>query len=202
MRCAVVRVTSAARCWCGVAMAVGGAEVDGLEDAEDFAANSARARTFVALLSVLARDQGGGLVTVAVLREEEDELSSRVPLAIILVTAALPYVPGCGGGTCGCWARFASGWRLQWGGDAPPREVGRHQPPGRPQGHGPAAVEKLPPLAAMGAAGDAPRPFCVPQQPAEGEREACGEGDDDGAVVVVVHGGDRPPTVWQIANGG
>ena len=46
------------------------------------------------------------------------------------------------------------------------------------------------------------RPFRVPHQPAEGDREAGGEGDDDGAVVVVVHGGDGAPTVWQIANGG
>ena len=88
------------------------------------------------------------------------------------------------------------------GGDAPLREVGRHQPLGRPWGHGPAAVEEFPPLATMGAAGDAHRPFHVPHQPAEGDREAAGEGDDHGAVVVVVHGGDGAPTVWQIANGG
>ena len=87
------------------------------------------------------------------------------------------------------------------GGDAPPCEVGRHQPLGRPRGHGPAAVEEFPPLAAMGAAGDAHRPFSVPHQPAEGDR-AGGEGGDDRAVVVVVHGGDRAPTVCQIANGG
>ena len=109
----VVRVASAARCWCGVATAVGGAEVDGPENLEDVVANGARARTFVALVAVEARDRGGRVVMVAVLREEEDELLSRVLLPIILATAALPYTPGCGGVTCGCWARCASGWRLR-----------------------------------------------------------------------------------------
>ena len=106
----LARVASAVRCWCGVATGVGGAEVDG---PEDVAADSARARTFVALVPAVARERGGGVVMVAVLREEEDEPSSRVPLAIILATAALLYVPGCGGGTCGCWARCVSGWRLR-----------------------------------------------------------------------------------------
>ena len=108
-------MASAARCWCGVATGVEGAEVDGLEDMEDVAADGARARTFVALVAVVARDQGGGVVMVAVPQEEEDEPSSRIPLAIILATAALLYVPGCGGGTCGCRARCASGWRLRGG---------------------------------------------------------------------------------------
>ena len=67
----------------------------------------------MALAALVARDRGGGMVMVEVLLEEEDEPSSRVPLAIILATAALPYLPGCGGGTCGCWARCASGWRLR-----------------------------------------------------------------------------------------
>ena len=89
-----------------------------------------------------------------------------------------------------------------WRGDAPPREVGRHQPLCRPLGQGSAAVEEIPPLGAMGAAGDAHRPFRIPHEPAEGDREAGGEGDDDGAVVVEVHGGDIAPTIWQIANGG
>ena len=87
-------------------------------------------------------------------------------------------------------------------GYAPPCEIGRHQPLGRPLGHGPAAVEEIPPFAAMGAADDSHRPFRVPHQSAEGEREAGGEGDDSGAVVVEVDGGDGGPTVWQIANGG
>ena len=90
-----------------------GAEVDGPEDVEAVAADGARARTFVALVAVVARDRGGGVVMVAVLREEEEELWFWAPPAIILATAALPYVPGCGGGTCGCWARCASGWRLR-----------------------------------------------------------------------------------------
>ena len=57
-------------------------------DVEDVAAD-VRARTFVALVAVVARGRGGGLVMVAVvLRGESNELSSRVPLAIILATAA------------------------------------------------------------------------------------------------------------------
>ena len=92
----------------------GGAEVDGLGDVEDVAAD-VRVRTFVALVAVVARDRCGGVVMVAVLWEEEDEPSSLVPLPIILATAALPYVPGCGGATCGCRARCASGRRLRGG---------------------------------------------------------------------------------------
>ena len=200
-RASLVRVASVVRCWCGVATGVGGAESDGLDDMEDVAAD-ARARTFVAPVAVVARIRCGGVVMVAVLREEEDEPSSPVPLAIMLATAALPYVPSCGGGRCRCWARCASGRSLRGGGDAPPCDVGRHQPLSRPRGHGPTAVKEFPPLAAMGAAGDAHRPFHIPHQPAEGDREARGEGDDDGAVVVVVHGAEWAPTVWQVANGG
>ena len=65
----VVCVASVARCWCGVVTGVGGAEVDGLGNVEDFAAD-VWARTFVALVAVVVRDRGGGLVMVAVLREE------------------------------------------------------------------------------------------------------------------------------------
>ena len=112
----VVRVASTACCWCGSAAGAGGAEVDGSGDMEDVAAD-VRARTFVALVAVVARDRGGGLVMVAVvLRGEYDGPSSRVPLAIILATAALPYVPGCGGGTCGCRVRCISDLRLRGGG--------------------------------------------------------------------------------------
>ena len=84
----------------------------------------------------------------------------------------------------------------------PQCEIGRHQPLGRPLGQGPAAMEEIPPFAAMGASDDPYRTFRVPYQPAEGEREAGGEGDDGDAVVVDVHGGDGAPTVWQIVNGG
>ena len=77
-----------------------------------------------------------------------------------------------------------------------------HQPLARPLGHGPAAVEEIPPSASMGAADDPHRPFRVPHQPAEGERQAGGEGEEGGAVVVEVHGDDGAPTVCQIANGG
>ena len=65
----VVRVASVARCWCGVATGVGGAEVDGLRDVEDVAAD-VQARTFVALVAVVERDRGGRVVMVAVLQEE------------------------------------------------------------------------------------------------------------------------------------
>ena len=87
-------------------------------------------------------------------------------------------------------------------GYAPQCGIGRHKPLCRPFRHGLAAVEGIPPFAAMGAADDPHRPSRVPHQPAEGEREAGGEGDSGGAVVVEVHGDDRAPTVWQIANGG
>ena len=87
-------------------------------------------------------------------------------------------------------------------GYAPPCEIGRHQFLGRPLGHCPAAVEEIPPPAPMGAGDDPHRPFRVPHQPAEGEREAGGEGDDGGAVGFEVHGGDWDPTVRQITNGG
>ena len=87
-------------------------------------------------------------------------------------------------------------------GYAPPREIGRQQPLGRPLHQGAAAVEQIPPFAAMGAADDPHGPLRVPHQPDEGEREAGGEGDDGGAVVVEAHGADGAQTVWQIANGG
>ena len=61
----VVRVASAACCWCGSAAGVGGAEVDGSGDVEDAAAD-VRANTFVALVAVVEQDRGGGLVMVAV----------------------------------------------------------------------------------------------------------------------------------------
>ena len=65
----VVRVASIASCWCGVATGVGGAEADGLGNLEDVAAD-VWARTFVALVAVVARDRGGGVVMVAVLWED------------------------------------------------------------------------------------------------------------------------------------
>ena len=52
---------------------------------------------------------------------------------------------------------------------------------------------KKSPFAAMGASDDPHCPLRVPHQPAVGEREAGGEGDN---------GGDGAPTPWQIANGG
>ena len=65
----VVGVASVERCWCGVAMGVGGAEVDGPGDLEDVAADL-RAHIFVALVAVVAPDRGRGVVMVAVHREE------------------------------------------------------------------------------------------------------------------------------------
>ena len=66
----VVRVASVACCWCGAATGVGGAEVDGLGDVEDVAADI-RARTFVALVGVVARDWHGRVVMVAVVLRGE-----------------------------------------------------------------------------------------------------------------------------------
>ena len=84
------------------------------------------------------------------------------------------------------YQRFEAAWR----GYAPPREVGRHQPLG-------------PPTRRHGRRGRCPsRPFRVPHQPAEGDQEAGGEGDDDVAVVVLVSGADIAPTARQVANGG
>ena len=54
----------------------------------------------------------------------------------------------------------------------------------------------------MGAASDPHGPLCVPYQPAEGEREAGGKGEDGGAPVFEVHGANGAPTVRQIADGG
>ena len=127
-------------------------------------------------------------------------------------------VPGISRHHPGCCRIAVRAWSRRWDvrlfgapcqwceaageGYAPPCEIGRHRPLGRPLGQDPAAVEDIPPFAAMGAADDSHSPFRVPDQPAEGKREAGGEGDDGGAVVVEVHGGDGAPTVWQIANGG
>ena len=113
-RGSVVSVASAACYWCGVVTGAWGAEVDRTKDVEAFwpcgtpTPNGPRAGTFVALVAVVARDQGGWLVMVVVLREQEAELWCQAPPAIILATAALPYVPGravpivagCGGGVC------------------------------------------------------------------------------------------------------
>ena len=61
----VLRVASVARCWCGAATGVWGAEVDGLGNVEDVAAD-VRACTFLALVAVMARDRGGRVMMVAV----------------------------------------------------------------------------------------------------------------------------------------
>ena len=49
-------------------------------------------------------------------------------------------------------------------------EIGRHQPLSRPLSQGPAAVEEILPFAAMGAADDSHRPFCVPHQQLKANR--------------------------------
>ena len=95
-----------------------GLEVDGLEDVEvvglcgALVSDCARARTLVALVAAVVRGQGW-LVTVATLQVELEELWCWAPLAVIRATAALPYVPGCGGGTSGWWAQRATGTSLR-----------------------------------------------------------------------------------------
>ena len=204
----VVRVASAAWCRCGEVTGAWGVKVDGMDDVEAVGPcgkptpNGARACTFVALVAAVARDRGGRVVMVAVLGEEEEELWCRAPPADILATAALPYGP---------WPRrwdvrlLGAPYQLceaAGEGHAPPSKIGGHQPLGRLLGQKPAALEEISRFAAMGAADDPHCPFCVPHQPAKGEREAGSGGDDGGAVVVEVHGGDRAPTVSQIASGG
>ena len=62
----VVCLAPAACCWCGVVAGAWGAEVDGAEDVKAVGPcgaptlDGARARTFVALVVVVARDRGGG----------------------------------------------------------------------------------------------------------------------------------------------
>ena len=54
-------------------------------------------------------------------------------------------------------------WRAAAGeGYAPERDIRRHQPLGRPFDQGPAAVEEIPPFAAMGAVDDYPGQLHVP----------------------------------------
>ena len=60
-------------------------------------------------------------------------------------------------------------------------------------------MEEIPPRT-MGGLDDPHGLLRVPHQPAEGDWEAGCEGDDCGAVVVEVHGGDGASNVWQIAN--
>ena len=115
----VVRVASAACCRCSGVTGAWWVEVHGPEDVEAVGPcgaptpAGAREGTLVAFLAAVARDQGERVVMVAVLREEEEELWCRAPPAIILATAALRYVPGRGGGRCGCWARRANGVMLR-----------------------------------------------------------------------------------------
>ena len=66
----VVHVALVACCRCGAATGVGGAEVDWLGDVEDVTADI-RARTFVALVAVVARDRDGRVVMVAVVPRGE-----------------------------------------------------------------------------------------------------------------------------------
>ena len=104
---------------CGECMVAWGAKLEGLEGVAAVELcgapppGGARARTFVALVAAVARHRGWGVVMVAVLWVEVEELWCRAPPAIIPATAALPYVPGRGGGTSGCWAPRATGTRLR-----------------------------------------------------------------------------------------
>ena len=91
-----------------------GVEVDGLEDVEVLGLrgapvpDGAGGRTFVALVRSLGR-----VVMVATLRVGVEELWCQASPAVIRITDALPYVPGCGAGTSGCWARCATGTSLR-----------------------------------------------------------------------------------------
>ena len=116
---AVIRVASAACYPCGEFTDAWGLEANELEDVEAVGPCSAqtpdgaRARTFLGLVAAVARDRGGRVVLVAVLWvEEEEELWWGAPQSIILATTELPYVPGRGGRTFGCWAHCANGERL------------------------------------------------------------------------------------------
>ena len=114
----VVRVASLACGWCAEWTVAGGAEVYGLEDVEAIGfcgaptPDGARARTFVALVAAVARDWGSVVMIVLPWVEVEELWYQALP-AVILATAALPYVPGRGGGTSGCWARRATGTSLR-----------------------------------------------------------------------------------------
>ena len=91
-------------------MSLGDVEVVGLHSAP--VPDGARALTFVALVATVVRDRGW-VVMDAVLWVEVEELWCRAPQAVILATAALPYVPGCGGRTSGCCARRATSTNLR-----------------------------------------------------------------------------------------
>ena len=96
-------------------------EVDGLEDMEavglggEPVPDGVGAYTLVASVAAVVRGQGWVLM-VATVRLEVEELSSRAPPAVMLTTAALPYVPGCGAWTSGWWARRATGTSLRGAG--------------------------------------------------------------------------------------
>ena len=194
---------------CGELTVAWEVEVDGPEAAEAVGLcgaptpDGARARTFVAWVAAVPRDRGGG-----------GGGDGRVSPA----GGGGAVVPGTSGHHPGhrriavrarlrrCDVRLLGALR-QWHeaageGHPPPREIGGHQPLGRPLAQGPAAVEEVPPFVAMGAAHDPHGPFHVPHQPAGGEPEASGVGDHGGAPVLEVHGADGAPTVWEIAQGG
>ena len=93
--------------------------MDGLEDVEVVrprgapVPDGAGGRTLVVLVATLVRGRGW-MVIVAILRVELEELWCRALPAVILATAALPYVSGCGAGTSGWWAQRATGTTLRW----------------------------------------------------------------------------------------
>ena len=96
-----------------------GVEVDGLEDVEvvdlrgALVLDGAGARTLVGLVVAVVRGQGC-MVMVATLRMMAEESWCQAPPALTQATAALPYVPGTGGGKSGWRARRATGTSL-WG---------------------------------------------------------------------------------------
>ena len=114
----VVRVAPVVCGPCGEWTVARGVKVNGLEDVEVVglcgapAPDGARARIFVALVSAVVH-AWGWVVMVAVLKVEVELLWCRAPPAIIPATAALPYLPGCSGGTSSCWAQRATGKSLR-----------------------------------------------------------------------------------------
>ena len=102
----VVLVASTVCGRCGEWTVTSGVEVDRLEDLEVCGLCGAQvpvgagARTLLALVAAVVR--GRGLVVIAPIpRVAPAELWCQAPAAVILATAALPYVPGCGCGMSG-----------------------------------------------------------------------------------------------------
>ena len=120
----VLRALPATRCGCGGTWRGARAAMErmgwngtrsaslGTAKGTDTGTGRVRAPAVQARAQVTGRDRGW-VVMVAVLGAEVEELWCRAPPAIILATAALPYVPDRGVGTSGSQARRATGTRLR-----------------------------------------------------------------------------------------